>query len=171
MIRTRHKTLLGRINAAYGIKGWVKVFSYTDPLDGILKYSPWILRHQGTESQVEVRALRKHGKGIVTSISEIVNRDEAEALIGSEIWGELPDLDEKDFYWFQLQGLMVLNTSGDVLGKVANLMETGAHDVLVIEPTCASADKKARLIPYVEEIVEEVSLSRRRILVNWLTSY
>ena len=54
---------------------------------------------------------------------------------------------------------------------MVNLLETGAHDVLVIEPTCASADQKSRLIPYVEEIVEEVSLSRRRILVNWLTSY
>ncbi len=171
MIRTRHKALLGRISAAYGIKGWVKVFSYTDPLDGILKYSPWILKRQGTESQVEVKALRKHGKGIVTSISKIENRDEAEALIGSEIWGELPNLDEKDFYWFQLQGLMVLNTAGDVLGKVANIMETGANDVLVIEPTCASTDKKSRLIPYVEEFIEEVSLRRGHILVNWLTSY
>ena len=56
-------------------------------------------------------------------------------------------------------------------GKVANIMETGANDVLVIEPTCASTDKKSRLIPYVEEFIEEVSLRRGHILVNWLTSY
>ena len=50
-------------------------------------------------------------------------------------------------------------------------METGGNDVLVIEPTATSTDKKPRLIPYVEEIIEEVSLTRGHILVNWLTSY
>ena len=171
MIKTQHKALLGRINAAYGIKGWVKVFSYTDPLEGIVNYSPWTLRNKGTESEVRVKALRKHGKGVVTSIATIENRDEAEALIGSEIWGELPNLEEGDFYWYQLKGLIVINAAGDVLGEVARIMETGGNDVLVIEPTATSTDKKPRLIPYVKEIIEEVSLTRGQILVNWLTSY
>ena len=171
MIKTRHKTLLGRISAAHGIKGWVKVFSYTSPLERILDYSPWTLKHRGIVSQVVVKSLRKQGKGIVTSISEVDNRDDAESLVGSEIWGELPDLEEGDFYWFQLQGLRVLNTRGDNLGQVEQLMETGANDVLVIGPTPASIDKKSRLIPYVGGSIVEVSISRGEILVNWLASY
>ena len=107
----------------------------------------------------------------MTSIAKIENRDEAEALIGSEIWGELPNLEEGDFYWYQLKGLIVINAAGDVLGEVVRIMETGGNDVLVIEPTATSTDNKPRLIPYVKEIIEEVSLTRGQILVNWLTSY
>ncbi|MFL2529901.1 MAG: ribosome maturation factor RimM [Candidatus Azotimanducaceae bacterium] len=171
MIRTPHKALLGRIQAAYGIKGWVRVYSYTDPLEGILGYAPWTLRRDDAIRQVKVEALRKQGKGIVSLFAGVENRDAAEALVGSEIWGELPDLDEHEFYWYQLQGLIVLNILGDVLGQVGDLMETGANDVLVVEPTDNSVDDKSRLIPYVEDVVVKVSLDDRQILVNWLANY
>ena len=86
MIRTPHKALLGRIQAAYGIKGWVKVYSYTDPLEGILGYAPWTLRLDGAVRQVKVKAFRKQGKGIVSFFADVENRDDAEALVGSEIY-------------------------------------------------------------------------------------
>lgn len=172
MTRTQRKVLLGRINAAYGLKGWVKVFSYTDPLEEILKYKPWTLRRRNVDKQVEVEQGRKHGKGLLARLAGAENRDHADALIGNEIWGELPDLEEGDFYWHQLQGLVVENEVGEILGSVDHMMETGANDVMVVEPRLESIDDKKRLIPYVDEqVVVDVDLEGGRIVVNWLADY
>ena len=172
MTRTQRKVLLGRINAAYGLKGWVKVFSYTDPLEEILKYNPWTLRRRDVDKQVEIEQGRKHGKGLVARLAGAENRDHADALIGNEIWGQLPDLEEGDFYWHQLHGMVVENEVGEILGSVDHMMETGANDVMVVEPTLESIDDKKRLIPYVDEqVVVDVDLEGGRIVVNWLADY
>ena len=99
MTKTQRRVLLGRINAAYGLKGWVKVFSYTDPPEEILKYNPWSLRRRNVDKQVKVEQGRKHGKGLVARLVGAEDRDHAEALVGNEIWGELPDLGDGDYYW------------------------------------------------------------------------
>tara|TARA_E500000331_G_C17178644_1_gene679553 strand:+ start:670 stop:1188 length:519 start_codon:yes stop_codon:yes gene_type:complete len=170
--RRQRKVLLGRINAAYGLKGWVKVFSYTDPLEQILNYNPWTLRRRNVDKQVVIEQGRKHGKGLVARLAGAENRDHAEALIGSEIWGELPDLEDGDVYWHQLQGMVVENEVGELLGSVDHMMETGANDVMVVEPTLESIDDKKRLIPYVDEqVVVDVDLEGGRIVVNWLADY
>ena len=167
------QVLLGRINAAHGLKGWVKVFSYTDPIEQILSYSPWTLRRKSVEEEVEIAESRRQGKGIVVRLDGVEDRDQAEALIGNEIWvAGLPDLTDGEYYWHQLQGLTVTNTADEILGAVDQIVETGANDVMVVAPNEASIDDQERLIPFVEgKIVREVDLQNQKIVVDWQADY
>ncbi len=166
---------LGRINAAYGLKGWVKVYSHTDPIEQIFAYTPWLLRRGGKEIQLELLKGKTQGKGVIALFKDFEDRNLAESLIGYEIWIDeerLPTLDEGEFYWNQLENLQVVNQSGAVLGKVDHLMETGANDVLVVKPTPESIDDRERLVPFVEgEIVKDVNLESAIIVVSWASDY
>ncbi len=167
--------LLGRINAAYGLKGWVKVFSHTDPIEQIFAYSPWLLKRGGKEIQLELLKGKTQGKGVIALFKDFEDRDLAESLIGYEIWIDregLPALDEGEYYWNQLENLKVVNQSGVILGRVDHMMETGANDVLVVKPTPESIDDQERLVPFVEgEVVLEVNLESATILVAWESDY
>jgi 16S rRNA processing protein RimM len=155
----------------YGVKGWVKVYSYTEPSEQILNYLPWYLKKGAKQHSVKVVEGKKQGKGLVALTDGIEDRTQAEELIGSEIWvdkDQLPNLEKGDYYWHQLEGLEVFNEAGEFLGEVSHLFETGANDVLVVKASEKSIDDMERLIPYVEkEIVLEIDLEERRILVAW----
>ena len=165
------KLLVGKINGVYGVKGWVKVYSYTEPSEQILNYLPWYLKKGAKQHSVKVVEGKKQGKGLVALTDGIEDRTQAEELIGSEIWvdkDQLPNLEKGDYYWHQLEGLEVFNEAGEFLGEVSHLFETGANDVLVVKASEKSIDDMERLIPHVEkEIVLEVDLEERRILVAW----
>ena len=165
------KLLVGKINGVYGVKGWVKVYSYTEPPEQILNYVPWYLKKGAKQHSVKVVEGKKQGKGLVALTDGIEDRTQAEELIGSEIWvdkDQLPNLEKGDYYWHQLEGLEVFNEAGELLGEVSHLFETGANDVLVVKASEKSIDDMERLIPYVEkEIVLEIDLEERRILVAW----
>ncbi len=165
------KLLVGKINGVYGVKGWVKVYSYTEPSEQILNYLPWYLKKGAKQHSVKVVEGKKQGKGLVALTDGIEDRTQAEELIGSEIWvdkDQLPNLVKGDYYWHQLEGLEVFNEAGEFLGEVSHLFETGANDVLVVKASEKSIDDMERLIPYVEkEIVLEIDLEERRILVAW----
>ncbi len=165
------KLLVGKINGVYGVKGWVKVYSYTEPSEQILNYLPWYLKKGAKQHSVKVVEGKKQGKGLVALTDGIEDRTQAEELIGSEIWvdkDQLPNLEKGDYYWHQLEGLEVFNEAGEFLGEVSHLFETGANDVLVVKASEKSIDDMERLIPHVEkEIVLEIDLEERRILVAW----
>ena len=156
---------LGSINGSHGIKGWVKVFSYTDPLEAILDYSPWILRKGGAEKEITVKDGHASGKRLIVQIEGVDTRDQAESLIGYEVhvsMEAIPDLEEGEFYWFQLEGLVVKNSGGEVLGKIDHMLETGANDVMVVK------GDRERLIPFVfEHYVKSVSLEDGLVIVDW----
>ena len=166
---------LGRIIAAYGLKGWLKVYSDTDPIDQILSYSPWQLRRGETELQVEVEKGKTHGRSLIVLLTGLEDRNQAERMIGYEVWIDrerLPGLDPGDYYWHQLEGLMVVNQSGSVLGRVDHLVETGANDVMIVKPVTESIDEKERLIPFVQdEVVKDVNLETAIIVVAWESDY
>ena len=168
--------LVGKINAAYGIKGWVKVYSYTAPVEQILGYTPWLISKQGLkEGHLKLSQSKIHGKGIVVLPEGFEDRNQAESLIGYEIWIDkegLPDLAQGEFFWVQLEGLLVFNEASELLGEVTHLLETGANDVLVVRANDKSIDDRERLIPYVEEeIVLKVDLEQGKILVAWDADY
>jgi 16S rRNA processing protein RimM len=166
---------LGSINGTHGLKGWVKVFSYTDPLEAILNYSPWILRKGGAEREIRIKDGQASGKRLIVQVEGIDTRDQAEDLIGYEVRvnvDAMPDLEEGEFYWFQLEGLSVENSSGETLGKIAQILETGANDVMVVDPTDDSIDKQQRLIPYLEgDVVKEVDQEIGVVIVDWDSDY
>lgn len=172
---TETRIQLGRINAAYGLKGWVRVFSYTDPVEQIVNYSPWQLRKSEENFLAQVDKGKLHGKGVIVLLEGFEGRDQAESLIGHEIWidrARLPALEPGEYYWNHLEGLKVVNESGVSLGKVDHLMETGANDVLVVKPDTGSIDDRERLIPFVvDDVVKEVNLESAVIVVSWETDY
>ncbi len=136
-----------------------------------MNYLPWYLKKGAKQHSVKVVEGKKQGKGLVALTDGIEDRTQAEELIGSEIWvdkDQLPNLEKGDYYWHQLEGLEVFNEAGEFLGEVSHLFETGANDVLVVKASEKSIDDMERLIPYVEkEIVLEIDLEERRILVAW----
>ncbi len=168
--------VMGRITAVYGIKGWVKVYSFTAPMTNILSYRQWRLRYpDGRHTTVQLDNGRAHGKGLIALIGKATDRNQAERYIGAEILvdrRELPGAAEGEYYWYQLEGLTVLAQSDDGkelnLGKVHHLMETGANDVMVVRGASGSLDRRERLIPWLEEqVVTEVNLTEGFIRVDW----
>lgn len=171
------KTVVGKLTAVYGIKGWVKVHSYTEPMENIFNYLPWFLTGadgKSTGTQVVIDDHRVHGKGLVAHIKGIDDRDAAACLCQRLIavdMGVLPTLPAGEYYWQELTGLQVMSRSDGeepvLLGKVSGLMETGANDVLVVAPCEGSIDQRERLLPYVDAYVLEVDLGAGTMLVDW----
>lgn len=163
---------LGAIQGVFGIKGWLKIFSFCRPKEQILDYSKWQLRTSSSAEIYELQEGKLHSNKIVAKLSNIDDRTLAETLVRSEIWiakTELPDLVSDEFYWFQLEGLSVINIEGDQLGLVKRMMETGANDVLVVQD---KNDKQEILIPYIrEQVVKHVDLEQKKITVDWQKDY
>ena len=160
--------ILGHLAGAYGVKGWVRVYSETSPIDNILQYSPWYLEtHRGSDQwhSVDLISGRRQGKGIVARIQGCDDRDRAAEMRGIRIAvhaEQLPALDSTEYYWRDLIGLEVINQQGVAFGRVSSLMETGSNDVLVVD------GDRERLIPYLPgSSVIEVDTRLKRILVDW----
>jgi 16S rRNA processing protein RimM len=163
--------ILGRITAPYGVKGWVRVHPFTESKGSLLRYRSWWVGHEERWSERQVLQSRVHGSAVVAQILGCVGRDAAEQLRGEQVAvlrSALPETRDNEFYWADLLGLRVVNAGGEELGEVGELLETGANDVLVVEPSAGSIDDRQRLIPYLPgDVVLEVDLATGRILVDW----
>ena len=159
----------GYICGVFGVKGWVKVFSNTDPLENLLKYRPWLIGRAGEWQEIELVAGKRHGKTLIAQPVGCEDREQAQLLVGSEIAvpeTSLPKLRRGEFYWADLIGMDVTNEKGESLGRVERLMATGSNDVLVVK------GERERLIPWVKEhYVLDVDLNERRIVVDWEADY
>lgn len=157
--------VVGRVSGLYGVRGWCKVFSFTQPRDALLDYGGWHVRRGGVWEPVAVAEGRRHGKALLARIEGIDDREAARELVGCDIAvprSALPDAGEGHFYWCDLEGLEVVTTGGTTIGHVREMIETGAHDVLVVD---GDADT---LIPFVVgKTVTDVDLAARRIVVDW----
>jgi len=165
---------VGRITAVYGVKGWVKVHSYTEPQENLFEYHPWFLKTKHGVKKIEIDDARPHGDAFVAHIVGVDDRDLAMQYTAADIGIErdlLPELDEGEYYWSQLEGLVVFTQyegTRQRLGVVSKIMETGANDVLVVAADAESIDKRERLIPYVpEQFVLSVDLNAGEMLVDW----
>jgi len=171
MTQNSQETVIGRITSVFGVKGWLKVFSYTDPKDGILNYRDWTLLLDGKRIPIRLEEGRRQGQGIVVRLKGIDDREVARTYCGAEIrvpTEQLPELPEGEVYWHQLEGLDVFTVEGECLGKVHHLLETGSNDVLVVHATAGSIDQRERLIPYLpDQVVQQVDLKGSRMVVDW----
>jgi 16S rRNA processing protein RimM len=154
---------LGYISAVHGVKGWVKVYSFTRPMEAILGYEPWLLGED--KRPVEIVDGRKQGKGLVALLPGYDDRDQAMGLVGQQVFvarEQLPPTEEGEYYWSDLVGLEARTTDGAVLGRVEKMMETGANDVLVIR------GDREHLVPFVQgQYVKRVDLEAGVIEVDW----
>jgi 16S rRNA processing protein RimM len=164
-LTARQRIVVGKISGVFGIKGWVKVFSYTAPRENILNYSPWILTKNDETREVEVVTGNRQGKTIVAQLAGVNDRDAAAKQCGWQIsiaYEQLPAIQENEYYWADLVGLKVITTAGVELGRVNYLLETGANDVLVV------AGERERLIPFLQgSTIINVDLDVGVVTVDW----
>lgn len=165
MVSDDKMLVLGRISGVFGVKGWIKVYSHTEPREKITDYSPWLVKLKQGWREFEVLEGQRHGKTVIARLRGIDDRDEAQQLSGADIavhQAQLEELPENEYYWHQLEGLQVVNTEGVELGRISHLLETGANDVMVVQ------GEKERLIPYTPGVaVIQVDLEARRVTVDW----
>jgi 16S rRNA processing protein RimM len=159
---------MGRIAAPFGIKGWVKVQPYSDDPGTLMDFESWRVGRGELQVHYTVEAIQDHSSALVAKLAGIDDRDAAYALRGQEISvprSALPPPEENEFYWSDLIGLTAFNREGLELGKVDSLMETGAHDLLVIK------GKREYLVPFVDHFVGKVDVAAGRIEVDWSEDY
>ena len=158
----------------FGVRGWVKVYSYTSPRLNVIRYGPWLLRLDGREVTRQVISGQAHGDGVVASLAGIGDRDAAAALVGAEIEVDRATIGPElgagrsgpavpgEFFWVDLQGMEVRTRTGTSLGVVEELFETGANDVMIVVGT------GRHLIPFLYgSVVVDVDGERRVITVDW----
>ena len=161
------KIYLGKITGVHGIKGWLKIQSFSSPPENILNYPSWIINNKGEEDFYSIEQGRKQNNKIVVKLEKIDDRNTAESLINSKIQilrSDLPKLSNENYYWSDLVGLSVLNSEEKVIGKIESLIETGANDVMVI----ITLKDERILIPFVmHEIIKEVNVELNYIKIDW----
>lgn len=158
------KLVVGRIGKAYGVFGWVKLQSYTDPAKNILDYSPLYFKKSDQWQILTIEASKFHDQQLLVKFKEFNDPETARMYANIELSvdrDQLPEL-KTEVYWIDLIGCTVKNREGDTLGVVKNLLETGSNDILVVE-----SEEKRHLIPYLDNIIDKVDLPKKSITVDW----
>ena len=159
---------MGGIAAPFGIKGWVKVQTFSENPGALLEFNSWRIGREDQQRDYVVVESQDHSNTLVARFEGINDRDQAFALRGLEISvprSALPDPADDEYFWADLIGMEVVNQQGAVLGRVDSLMETGAHDVLVIKGS------KEHLIPFIDAFVGKVDVAAGTIAVDWGEDY
>jgi len=155
------RILIGQVSGCFGVKGWLKIFSYSDPRENITTYESWIIDGELYESIQS----KKNGKLIVAKLKGIDDIESAQTFIGKKIEieiNQLQDLNDEQYYWRDLVGLEVTNKEGIAFGKINSMLDTGANDVMIIKGT------RERLIPFIiGSTVINVDLKNNTLLVDW----
>ena len=156
--------VLGRISGVFGVRGEIKLESWTDPREAIFRYQPWALVRGDSSSTMSGVRGRTHGQALVATVPGIDDRDRAQELVGFEISvsrSALPPPKPGEYYWVDLEELHVQTVDGVSLGIVSHLLDTGANHVLVAQ------GERERLIPFVAPHLVSVDFDARRIVVDW----
>ena len=167
--------VIGRLTGTFGVKGWLKVYSYTEPPENFLDYRDYQIQRHGVWQAAQFVDGKTHGKGLVVKLKGIDDPDQAAAYVSCDVAvaaAQLPTLPDNEYYWRQLEGLQVIVDHPQrgrlVLGRVDHLLETGANDVLVVKGDDNSIDRRERLIPYLpEQVVLEIDLAAQTMRVDW----
>ncbi len=166
---------MGRVGRTHGLKGWVKLHSWTSPAHNILAFEHLLVASEIGLERLRIDDSRWQGASLLVHFAGYDAPETARGLTGREVAVEasqLAALDAGEYYWHQLRGLRVSNLAGECFGCVDHLLETGAHDVLVVKPDADSIDRRQRLIPFVwDAVVRRVDLEAGTIEVDWGADY
>jgi 16S rRNA processing protein RimM len=156
---------VGKISGVFGVKGWLKIFSFTNPRENILGYSSWSLKKGDETRVVEIIDGHLQSKAVIAQIKGVSDRDQAASLMNWDIFitpEQLPEAAEGEYYWSDLIGLKVETTLGVQLGTIESLLETGANDVLVVQ------GDRERVIPFLQKtVITEIDLATGIMVVDW----
>jgi 16S rRNA processing protein RimM len=171
-------TVMGRVIAPYGIKGWVKIHAFTQDRATLLDYATWWIRPWAGSAQAEggwremgIEAGREHGASLIAKLAGIGDRETAAALKGADIGvprAALPAVQGNEIYYADLVGLAVVNRQGVRMGLVAKVQDFGAHPVLCVTDEVSAIE---RMIPFVAAYVDGVDVAAGRIDVDWQLDY
>ena len=177
--------VVGKITTVYGIKGWVKVHAFTESMDNFAQFNSYYFdkaanaRANSAKKRdwqpIKFESIKRHGKGLIAQIEGVTDREQARLYCQHEVAvssDEIPAMTGDDFYWHELVGLQVITTNeaGEdlLLGKVTQMMETGANDVLVVKSCKGSIDQRERLLPWLpEQVIKEVDIEAGVMRVEW----
>ena len=166
--------IVGHVLDAWRLDGSVKVAPYASDAAAMLKAKAWWLDVKGALRSFDVIDAKAHGNTVTARFVGIGDRDAAEGLKGARISisrKHFPVTDDDEYYWVDLIGLAVVNGAGESLGAVADLMENGVHQNLVVRETMEDGKTIERVIPFVDAHVTSVDLQGRRIVVDWQKDY
>jgi 16S rRNA processing protein RimM len=156
---------VGKISGVFGIKGWVKVFSFTECRENILSYSPWLLKKDSETRLVAIIDGKLQGKAVVAQLDGVNDRDQAASFMGWDIYitpEQLPKVAKDEYYWSDLIGLSVETDLGVQLGVVESLLETGANDVVIVK------GERERVIPFLQgQTIMAIDLEAGKMVVDW----
>lgn len=164
--------VLGKIGLAYGIRGWIKVFSYTEKSVRIFDYQPWLIYKIGEWQLIELESWKQHNRDFIIKIQGIYDRNAASFLANCEIIVDsekLPILKGNNYYWKDLMGCQVVTTRGYKLGQVIDMIETGSNDVMILKANPKDAfSMKERLVPFLYgRVIKKIDLAAQVIEAEW----
>ena len=158
--------VMGRVVAPYGVLGWLKIHPDTEVFDGLLDYKTWWIGRGEDWHELKVEDAKTHNDVLVVKLQSIDDRDAAFACKGKQIAvprALLPKLIKEEYYWSDLIGLTVKNQQNVDFGKIIDVFATGANDVIAAK----SETGQERLIPYIAQVILEVNLDAKIMLVDW----
>ena len=161
--------VMARVAGAFGIKGWLKLHTFTESPDSLDAYASWLLKSDKGWQEFELEDFAVNVKGVVAKLKGCDDRSAAEKLIKCDIGiprDALEDAGEGEVFWFDLIGCDVVNVAGEKLGKIETLLETGANDVLVVK-----LGSEEILIPYLDDVVLNVDREAKLVKVNWTQDF
>lgn len=157
--------VVGRFGKAHGVRGAVTIQSFTDPATNILQYHPWYVKTKKGWEEIKIDSLEQRGKQLIAWVNQINDREQASALTNQDIAvarSVLPELPDGEYYWDQIIGLQVVNLNQVCLGKVTDLISTGANDVIVVE------GERKYMIPFLlEHYIQSIDLVSGKMIVDW----
>jgi 16S rRNA processing protein RimM len=155
---------LGIVGAPFGVRGWVKLRSFTEPPDRLLEHRSLQLCVGGVWRAYRIETSGRSGGQLTVKLIGVEDRDEAQKLRGAAIGvprSELPERSEKDFYRADLIGCEVVNLKGVRLGVVQHFVEIPAHALMVVR------GDQEYWVPAVPQHLRRVDLQARRVIVDW----
>jgi 16S rRNA processing protein RimM len=153
---------VARIGAAHGVRGAVKLWTFTEDPFAVKRYGP--LSSKDGRRQFEIAQVREAKDHLVATFKGVATRDEAERLNGIELYvarDKLPATDEDEYYHTDLIGLAAVTTDGDALGRVLAIHNFGAGDIIEIAPLKGAT----MLLPFSNAVVPEVDIAGGRVVI------
>lgn len=165
--------VLGRITAPHGVHGWLRLHPFGDDPDSWREIERWWLGANAADftdwQPYRLQTLRSQGKGLIVKLDGVDGRDAAEQMVGSYVGAprdDLPATAAGEYYWGDLIGLAVVNEKQEPLGHLTEMVESGAHAVMVV--TSGAGDgAQQRLLPFVGQVVKDVDVPAGVIRVDW----
>ena len=167
---------MGHVSAPFGIKGWIRVQTYSTAASSLPNHATWWLgggRSTAAWREVKIEQAQAQGTDVVAKLAGCADRDGAASFKGQVVAvprDAFPPAEAGEYYWADLVGLKVKNSEGLDFGVVTSMLETGANAVMVVQQSAvdgAAQGKVERLIPFIASVIKRVDIAASLIEVDW----